>query len=189
MRNLWVLFLALLLPLSPTLVAAAGEHGSGGAGQLGDLLYPLVNFLVFAYVVRRYGWPAVRTYLEERQSRVVEEQARGKTALEQAEARRAAAQARAQRLHLEREHLRQEIIGAAERLRDRLLRAAEESARRIARDAELVQAQERRAAMQQVRAHLAAETIREAENLLVDRVTERDHERFRSLLLEEVSRQ
>ncbi len=188
MGSVWSVLLGLLLSLSPTFAAAAAEHGSGGAGQLGDLVYPLLNFLVFAYIVRRYGWPAVRTYLEERQGRVVEEQARGKTALEQAEARRAAAQERAQRLHLEREHLRQEVVGAAERLRDRVLRAAEESARRIARDAELVQAQERRAAMQQVRARLAAETVRAAEDLLVERISERDHERFRSLLLEEVTR-
>src|SRR3972149_289724 len=77
----------LLLGLWITQVWAAGSGAEEAHGvSWFQLIFPLVNFFIFAYLIKRYLLPVLRHYLSERRGRIVnavreaeEERARAET--------------------------------------------------------------------------------------------------------------
>src|SRR3972149_5518229 len=62
----------LLLGLWITQAWAAGSGAEEAHGvSWFQLIFPLVNFLIFAYLIKRYLLPVLRGYLRERRGRVV----------------------------------------------------------------------------------------------------------------------
>jgi F-type H+-transporting ATPase subunit b len=133
--------------------AAATEHHGP---TIHDIWFPLGNFLIYAFILIRFGLPLVQSFLQSRRQEVV-------VALEQASAKKKAAEAfleeyRARLAGLEQEV---EITSASlrqdgELLKARLLEEAKHLAEKIKEDARFLADQEFSMARRQLREEMAA---------------------------------
>jgi len=144
----------------------------------GTLALSTINLLIFLWVLARYVMPSVRTWVSERQSRVVKELEEAATA--KAEALRLKAEWEARLAGLDRtiEEMRTQARQDAERERDRIVATAHKTAETIRRDAERAAAYEVRRTQEQLRAELVRQALRAAEEQARVRWTAADQERF-----------
>src|SRR5690349_9317404 len=109
-----------------------GEHGSSISG----LVFPIINFLIFAFVLSKYVIPAVRDALYRRRERITQAMDEAKRAKEEAEHLRREYETKLAGLAAEQERMRVQALEAAERERDRLIEEARQMAERIKREAQ-----------------------------------------------------
>ncbi|MBI2357373.1 MAG: ATP synthase F0 subunit B [Deltaproteobacteria bacterium] len=163
-------------------IAEVWAAGSGAEEAHGvawfQLIFPLVNFLIFAYLVKRYLLPVMRNYLSERRSRVV-------NAVREAEQEHARAEAmvrdyrdRLAGLEAETRELREMLRQEGDRLRAKLVAEAEELAAKIKADAGFLADQEVKAGRQQLRSELAALAHDQAAELLRRQLSPEDQRRL-----------
>lgn len=169
----------LLVGLWITEVWAAGSGAEEAHGvSWFQLIFPLVNFLIFAYLVKRYLLPVLRNYLSERRGRIV-------SAVREAEQERARAEAMVQDyrgrlagLEAEARELRETLRQEGERLRAKLVAEAGELAAKIKADAGFLAEQEVKAGRQQLRSELAALAQQQAAELLRRHLSPQDQRRL-----------
>jgi F-type H+-transporting ATPase subunit b len=165
------------------LLAGEADHGGAHAAGLGSLLFPAINFAIFAVIVARYVVPALREYLRRRSADIAAAAEGAREALDTAQEALAIVQRRRTGLAAESESIRRDLAMAASRQAERLLTQAEESARRRLADAALVAEQERRRALDEVRAETAAAASEIAEARIRAALSPDDQEAFVRQLL------
>jgi F-type H+-transporting ATPase subunit b len=153
------------------------EHGVHHAG-IGDLLWPLVNFVLFVALLARYLRAPIRDYFRERTARLREALAAGSRAREEAAALRAALERDIADLPALGERLRADLRAAAEHERQIILESAREAATRLRTDAKLLAEHEFMTAREALRADVIDEAVRQAVALLRGAIGRDDHERF-----------
>ncbi len=158
--SLYLLFVASELWASSA--AGAEEH----AASVTQLLFPLINFLIFLYLIKRFALPLVKSHLRARRDEIV-------TALGEADESKRSAdalvrdyRARLARIHEESQRLRDELRADGERERARLLREAEDLATGIKADADFLAEQEVKLARQKLREEMARSAEEAAQRLL-----------------------
>lgn len=168
--------------------AASGAAEEAHGASLFQIVFPLVNFLIFAYLIKRYLMPVLRDYLQERRGRIVsavkeaeEERARAEAIVREYQERLAGLEGQAKAL---REDLRQE----GERGRARLVAEAEESAVKINADADLLAQQEVKAGRQQLRAEIASMARHQAAATLQRELTAADQQRLAEEFVQRVGK-
>jgi F-type H+-transporting ATPase subunit b len=166
------------LGLPSWLSATEANHGEQHGAGIGDILFPAINFTIFAAILARYLVPAVREYLRRRREDVVAAIEQSRVALAAAERAIATAKQRRAALAAASESVRQDLAAAALRQTDRGRAQAEESAKRRLADAVLVAEQERQRALESVRAEIAALAIEIAERRILGAVSPDDQRRF-----------
>jgi F-type H+-transporting ATPase subunit b len=158
-----------LAPVGP-LFAAEGEaeevHHDAHAVSVSELLFPAINFAIFAVILVKYVVPALREYLRRRADDIVSAAASARTLLAEAETLISAARARFSGVASEREAIRNDLVTAAKRQAERLHEQAEETGKRRLADASLVAEQERRRALEEIRAEIATLATSLAESRL-----------------------
>jgi len=147
--------------------AHAEAHVHAGIPWL-TLLFSTVNFLLFAYVLRRFAWPLVRDWVRRRQLQIVADLETAARAKREAEQLKAQWEGRQANLAAELEELRRAAREDIAREREQILAAAREAAAAIQRDARRVVEQEVRSA----RAKLREEIARKAFDLASSRARE-----------------
>jgi len=153
------------------------EHGAQQPG-IGDLLFPAINFAIFAYVLVRFLAGPIREYFRERTDRLRSGLLAGKRAQQQAHDLQAQLEKDARELPGVLERLKADLLATAEEARAALLAQGRQAAERIRADANLVAEQEAHAAERAVRAEIVEEAIRQATTLIRDNVTSDDQGRF-----------
>jgi F-type H+-transporting ATPase subunit b len=155
--------------------AAPGEHHGP---SVHEIWFPLINFLIFAFIIVRFALPAVKGYLRSRREQVV-------TTLEEASARKRQAEAlvneyrsRLAALESEVAALTQSLRHDGELLRDRTVEEAKAAANKIKEDARLVADQEFNMARQKLFAEMAARAEAAARELAARHVSAADHGRL-----------
>ncbi len=155
--------------------AAAGEyHGP----SIHEIWFPLGNFLIYAFIIVRFGLPAVRNFLQSRRQEVV-------VTLEQASAKKQQAEAfvkeyRTRLAGLDKEaavilaSLRQD----GELLKSKLLEEAKLSAAKINEDARFLADQEFNMARQQLREEMAARAEAAAREMARRQLSAPDQDRL-----------
>jgi F0F1-type ATP synthase membrane subunit b/b' len=136
--------------------AAEEHHPHEHAPSIGELLFPAINFAIFAVIIVKYVVPALREYLRGRARDISDATAVAGVALADAEAAMSAVRGRHASVAADRATIEHDIVAAARRQAERLLQQAEETGKRRVADAVLVGAQERRRALDEVRAEVAA---------------------------------
>jgi F-type H+-transporting ATPase subunit b len=177
-----------LAPAGPLFAAeGAGEeaHHGAHAASMSELILPTINFAIFAFILVKYVVPALREYLRRRAADIVSAAATSRTLLGEAEALLAAARARANGVASERETIRSDVVTAATRQAERLHEQAEETGKRRLADAALVAEQERRRALEEVRAEIAALATSLAESRLRAVLSSDDQRTFVQQFLED----
>jgi F-type H+-transporting ATPase subunit b len=177
--------LAVALGAASTAFASEAAHGEH-APSIGTLVLPIINFSIFAFILWRYAWPAVRSTLADRLKTVGKQLSDSESALREARSELEAIEALRARSREDGEKLVAEIRDEAEKQAGALLTAARGMAERIRRDAELLSTQERDRAAHAIRAEVAGRVARRAAEIVRERFGENEQRRAVAEFLTEV---
>jgi F-type H+-transporting ATPase subunit b len=155
--------------------ATEAEHH---APSIHGIWFPLVNFLIFAFIIRRFALPPVRDFLRSRREDVV-------TTLETAAESKRRASALVQDYRWRLAHLDEQIQSIqsssraeGERESVKLQQDAEALARKIKADARFLAEQEVKMARQQIREEIAQEASATARELILRNISPADQGRL-----------
>jgi F-type H+-transporting ATPase subunit b len=153
------------------------EHAAHQPG-IGDLLFPAINFAIFAYVVVRFLAGPIREFFRDRTERLRNELAAGERARQEADRLRVEVEGYLANLPAEQARLKADLLATAEEARANLLAQGRLAAERIRAGARLVAEQEAQAARRAVRSEVVEEAIRQAIPLVRAALTPDDQARF-----------
>jgi F-type H+-transporting ATPase subunit b len=154
--------------------AVAEKH----AASITQLIFPLINFLIFVYLLKRFLMPFVKGHLRSRREEIA-------AAVKEADEARARAEAllrdyrrRLARLDEEGREIRDALSAEGERGKLKLIADAEELARRIKADADFLAEQEVKLARQQLMREIARLAREDAEKLVQGHLNPADQKRL-----------
>ena len=169
------------------------EHGAGhGAVHhpgIGELLWPVLNFILFVALLVRFLRGPLGEFFRERTTRVRAALEAGSRARQEAEAVRAALARDVAELPALRERLRADLRAAAERERQTILESGRLAAEHIRSDARLLAEHEVTAARDALRVEVIDEAVRLATALLRTTIRRDDHDRFVREFVSTIGRQ
>ena len=155
------------------------------APSVTELLFPLINFLIFAYLVKRFGLPLIRQHLKQRREGFIEAVTTAAQAKGEAEGYVHKYQELLGILDEECERIREGLRAEGERERSRIVAEAEETAAKLKADADFLADQEVKMARRQIRAEMALLAEAVAERMIQQHMAAADQDR----LVESFSRQ
>lgn len=155
-----------LLFVVSELWASSAAGGEEHAASVTQLLFPVINFLIFLYLVKRFALPLVRSHLRSRRDEIVTALAEAEESKRSAEALVRDYRARLARIREESQRLRAELVAEGERERAKLLSEAGDLATRIKADADFLAEQEVKLARQKLREEMARSAEATAHRLL-----------------------
>ena len=177
---------SLVLSISCSELAWAASDAHGGGSSLLTLGFFAINFLIFAFVIRRFTRDLIRRKLKERHETVVHALEEAKKAKEEADALRQEYDTKLANLAVEEEQLRSQAVEAAERERQRLMEEAQQMAERAKAEAQLIAQREVEEARRLLRREVATQAVAIATELIQKNVTRGDNRRLVEQLVQEV---
>ncbi len=156
--------------------AAAG--GDGHAPSMTTLLYPTINFLIFAFLIYRFALPSVRRILLSRRDQIRDEVGSADQSIEKAKATLQEYRDRLAAADNEVQALIETLRAEGEREKAKIIRDAEELGAKVKADAEFISQQETKVARQQVRDEIARVAHQSAEAIIQSHLRPVDQERF-----------
>ena len=173
----------LLLPV----VLWAAEEGHGEhVPSISDLVFPVINFLLFVFILYRYVIPTVRDALRQRREKITLALEEAKRAKEEAERLRKDYELKLAGLAAEQEKIQEQALEAAERERRRIVEEARQMAERVKSEVQQIAQREVEEARRTLRQEAANQAVRIATELVQSRLTQTDHRRFVQDLMTEV---
>lgn len=155
--------------------AGGAEHH---APSITDVIFPALNFLIYAFIIVKYALPAVRSFLKNRREEVI-------ATMTQASAKKAAAQALVDEYNTKLAAVDREVQSLQATLRDegerdkaKLLGDADAMAAKIKEDARILAAQEVKIARQKIREEMALQAEAAARALLQRNLSVEDQNRL-----------
>jgi len=152
------------------LISAEAWASSAGAEphapSITGIIFPLVNFLIFSFIIYRYALPAVRSFLKSRREDVsasIQDAAQGK---QKAAAVVQEYQGRLARVEQEIQSIQASLRADGEREKTKLLREAQGVAVKIKEDARFLADQEVKIARRKIRAEMANQAEANARELV-----------------------
>lgn len=155
--------------------AATGEAHTP---SITELLFPLINFLIFAYLVKRFGLPLIRDHLKQRREGLIAAVDTAQKAKAEADGYVRKYQGLLKVLDEECERIREGLRAEGERERARIVAEAEESATKLMADADFLAEQEVKMARQQIRAEMASQAEASAIRVLQQHLSATDQDRM-----------
>ena len=164
--------------LTVTQVWASAAEAETHAPAISELFFPLINFLIYAFLIKRFVVPAVRDYLRSRRQEVV-------TLIEGATENKQRAEAivqdyreRLARLDQEIQSIHSSLRAEGEREKTKLLQEAERLAAKIREDAAFLADQEVKLARQKIREEMADQAEATAKELIQRHLSPADQSRL-----------
>jgi F-type H+-transporting ATPase subunit b len=178
-RRLQSIVSAALVVAVPVISFAAtgGEEGEHGPSWTMTIL-AMVNFAIYAYIIRRFAWPPLVKYLKERRAAVVSSLEAAARAHAEAEALRAEFESKLRNVEAEAARAREELMEIARLEAEHVLENAKRTAERIRTDARLVADQEVARARRLLQEDAAQLITRVAAELVAKQLTPDDQQRF-----------
>lgn len=158
--------------------AWAATGGEVHSPSVSELIFPLINFLIFAFLVKRFGLPPIRQYFKQRREGLVESVAVAQQAKDEAQGYVLKYQHLMKALDEECERLRSELRAEGERERARIAADAEESAMKLKADADFLAEQEVKMAQQQIHGEIALLAEAAAERVIQEHIVAVDQDRM-----------
>ena len=171
MRLFAVLFL-------PELWAASSAGAEEHAASVTEIIFPLINFLIFLYLIKRFLLPLIKSHLRSRREEILATVGGADESKRQAEALVREYRGRLARMEEETRRLREELRVDGEREKAKLLREAEELASKIKADADFLAEQEVKLARQRLREEIARLAQAAAQKLIQNHLTPADQQRL-----------
>lgn len=165
----------------------AASHGAEHhAPAITDVIFPALNFLIYAFIIFKYALPAVRGFLKNRREEVI-------ATMTQASAKKAAAQAMVDEykeklatVDRDVQTLQATLRDEGERDKAKLLTDANAMAAKIKEDARILADQEVKMARQKIREEMAIEAEATARALLQRNLSVDDQNRLADEFLQSI---
>lgn len=165
----------------------AASHGAEHhAPSITDVIFPALNFLIYAFIIVKYALPAVRGFLQKRRADVI-------ATMTQASAKKAAAQSlvdeyKAKLTAVDREvqSLQATLRDEGERDKVKLLSDANAMAAKIKDDARILADQEVKMARQKIREEMAIQAEATARALLERNLSAEDQNRLANEFIQSI---
>ena len=151
-------------------VAEAEHH----APSISELLFPLANFLIYVYLIKRFAVPLVRDFLRSRRQEVFTSVQSAAESKQKAEAFVQEYKGRLARLEQEVQSIHSSLRAEGEREKTKLLQEAERLAAKIKEDAAFLAVQEVKLARQKIRQEMAEQAEATAKELIQRYLTPAD---------------
>jgi len=172
--------------LLPVILWAAEEGHGEHVPSISDLVFPVINFLLFVFILYRYVIPTVRDALRQRREKITLALEEAKRAKEDAERLRQDYEQKLAGLAAEQEKIREQALEAAERERRRIVEEARQMAERVKSEVQQIAQREVEEARRTLRQEAANQAVRIATELMQSRLTQTDHRRLVQDLVIEV---
>jgi F-type H+-transporting ATPase subunit b len=166
------------LLFSAQLWAASSAEAEKHAASITQLVFPLINFLIFLYLVKRFLLPLARDYFRSRREEILSAVQGADEEKRQAEERLRDYQKRLSRLASEATEIQAASRAEGERQRAKLIAEARDLAAKIKADAGFLADQEAKIARQQVQAEIARLAQEAAQKVLQRHLTPGDQKRL-----------
>ena len=164
--------------LTVTQAWASAAEGEPNALSINQIWFPLGNFLIFVWILKRFALPLVRDFLRSRREEIV-------TAVQQAtESKRRAEsvieeyKSRLARLDQEIQSIQVSLSAEGERQKARLVEEAQALAKKMLQDAHFLADQEIKIARQKIREEMASLAEATARELVQSHMTAADRLRL-----------
>ena len=155
--------------------AAEGEHH---APSINDIWFPLVNFIIYAFIIVKFAFPLIRDFLKTRREEVVAKIAQASAKKQAAEALVREYQSKLAGLGKEVQALQAALRQEGEREKSRLISDALATAVKIKEDANFLSDQELRTARQKLREEMANAAEATARQLIERNISAADQNRL-----------
>ena len=156
--------------------AAGGAEHHGP--EISGIIFPLLNFLIYAGIIYYFAVPLIRSFLKARHDEVLATVTEAAARKRSAEALVSDYRSRLAKLNPEIESIQASLKAEGERDKARLLREAEALAAKITSDAQLLAEQEVKAAKHQVLLELAERAKDSATDLMRHHLSQADQGRL-----------
>lgn len=154
--------------------AGVEEH----AASVTELIFPLINLVLFLYLIKRFVIPLIKGHLRSRREEIVVALGEADESRRGAEALVRDYRARLARIREEAQRLSEELRQEGEREKAKLLREAEELAARIKADGDFLAEQEVKLARQKLREGIARSAEEAAGKLIRAHLAPSDQQRL-----------
>lgn len=158
--------------------AWAATGGEAHVPSITELIFPLINFLIFAFLVKRYGLPLIKQHLKQRRETLTEAFATAQQAKGEADGYIRKYQELLKVIDDECERIREALRAEGERERARIVADAEETAAKLKADADFLAEQEIKMARQQIRGEMALLAEAAAERVIQQHMAAADQDRM-----------
>ncbi len=158
--------------------AASSAGGEGHAVSILNLIFPLINFLIFLYIIKRFVVPLIRSHIHTRREEILDAVKSAGQEKEKAEAVLRDYQDRMGRVEQEIEKIREALRTEGEREKSKLIHEGEELGAKIREDVDFVAQQEQKIARQLIREEIARLAQAAAEKTIQANLEDADQERL-----------
>ncbi len=166
------------LLFSAQLWAASSAEAEEHAASIIQLVFPLINFLIFLYLVKRFLLPLAKDYFRSRREEILGAVEGADEEKRQAEEKLRDYQGKLSRLVAEAREIQAALRAEGERERAKLVAEAEDLAAKIKADAGFLAEQEVKIARRQIRAEIARLAQEAAQQVLQRHLTPADQKRL-----------
>jgi F-type H+-transporting ATPase subunit b len=157
---------------------AASSGAEGHAAPISQLFFPLLNFLIFAYLIKRFVLPVIQDYLRSRREAILSSVKEADQAKKRAEETVQEYRSRLARLEEEMKAIQEDLRKEGEREKMKLVQEATNLATRIQEDARFLSEQEFKLARQAVRQEMALKAQLAATEMIQGQLTAADQNRL-----------
>jgi len=168
----------MLLDLFTIAQAWAAEEAAHEAPAISELLFPLLNFLLYVYLIKRLVIPAVLDFLRARRQQVLTSIESAAESKQKAGAFVEDYKARLARSNQEVQSIQSSLRAEGEREKTKLLEEAERLAVKIKEDAAFLADQEVKLARQEIREEMANQAEATAKELIERNLSSADQGRL-----------
>ena len=165
--------------------AAEAEHH---APSITQILFPLGNFLIYAYIIKRFALPVVRDFLRSRRAEILTSIESAAQSKKQAEVVVSSYQAKLAGIQREVDAIQAELRADGEREKSKLIAEAESLAAKIRDDAVFLADQEVKTARQKIRFDMAVEAESTARELIRRHLLPGDQDRLAEDFIQSIGR-
>ncbi len=158
--------------------ASATPGAAGHAPSMMSLIFPVINFLIFMFLIYRFALPPARRYLVARRDEILGAVSSANESKNKADSVLRSYRGRLASADDETKILLETLRAEGEREKAKILREAEELASKIRADADFVSQQEIKVARQQIREEIARIAQGAAENAIRANLRAADQERL-----------
>jgi F-type H+-transporting ATPase subunit b len=158
--------------------ASAAAEGKHHAPSINDIWFPLVNFIIYAFIIVKFAFPLIRDFLKTRREEVVAKIAQASAKKQAAEALVREYRSKLAGLGKEVQALQAALRQEGEREKSRLISDALATAVKIKEDANFLSDQELRTARQKLREEMANAAEATARQLIERNISAADQNRL-----------
>ena len=179
-----IISLTLAIVCWPSLAFAA--EGEAVEGSWFALIFYAINFLLFVWIVRRYGWAPITRFFQDRSRTIRETRARAEKAYHDAQQLAARAAEQLQQLEADQHKMAAELDEETGYQLEQINKAAHEAVNRIRRDTTLTSVALREGAQRRLRQTMAEAAGRIARELIIHNFQPADQERLLGGFIERI---